>query len=199
VPSSAAEVQPDNERDMDRWLGLDPDAARDFDHRTALRRYGHHRLQPGDLHYGLIRDLYERLSSEQRARLLDLGSGYGRIGLYGGKVFGIAYTGIELVEERVREAERARQAIGLDSRVFFQVGDALTADWPAATCVCLMNSFLPSQFPVALERLRAELEPGTAIAAVSTFAATLAREPWVEELSPSGGVPMLSLRLFARR
>jgi SAM-dependent methyltransferase len=184
--------------EVDARLGLPAGAGAGFDWRAAVRRYGHHRLDKGDIPFALIRELYSRLSEDERSRVLDLGSGFGRIGRYGGVLFGVRYTGIEIVEERVREAARASAALGLDG-VSFVAGDALELDWPPATCVCLMNSFLPSLTPRALERLEAFVEPGaTVVASVGTAAAALAEADWVEELEPERrtGLPSRSLRLF---
>lgn len=157
------------------------------------------RLERGDIPYCAVRSLYRRLAPDDRAHVLDLGSGYGRLGLYGGALLGVRFTGIEIVPERARAARRAAAALGLGG-VEFEVGDALAAPWPHATCICWMNSFLPRQTPDALARLRDEARPGTVVAGISTVVKPLSREDWLEELPRSDGpLPVRLLRLYRVR
>ena len=182
--------------ELDRLLGLDTHAGERSTARDEGRDQRHNRLYRGDMPYTVIRALYRRLAPAERAHILDLGSGYGRIALYGGALLGVRFTGIEIVPARVREADRASRALGL-RRVVFRAGDALTAPWPRASCICLMNSFMPRQTPQALKRLRLEAETGTVVAAVSTVATPLANQSWLEELL--GADRGRLLRLFRTR
>lgn len=187
---------PTTDEEIDRALGIA--AVERISLSDALRRHGHHRLFRQDIPYALVRDLYRRLSAAERSHILDLGSGYGRIGLYGALLFGNRYTGVEIVPERVEVAEAARLCLG-GSGVTFWVGDALGMSWTQCSCVCLMNSFLPSLLPQALGRLRSHVaSTGSIVAAVSTTAAALSSQSWLSEQIPQRceRAPSTSIRLF---
>lgn len=169
--------------DLDRLLHLSPRSVENGLSLLGLARsYGVHRFEFGDLPYSLIRELMRKVNPGPRTSILDLGSGYGRIGLYSALVFQARYTGIEIVAERVAAAQRAADELELPD-VEFVHADALRAAWPSATCVCLMNSFLPSLMRDALPRLRelCHAAAGTTLAAVSTAASKLSEASWLAE------------------
>src|SRR5262249_1145362 len=76
-------------------------------------RYGLHRTYQGDLPYATIREIFRRFDPPAQATLLDLGCGYGRLVFYGALLRGARVTGIELVCERVKEAQRVQRSLGL--------------------------------------------------------------------------------------
>ena len=164
-------------------------------------RYGHHRVNQADLPYEIFRDLFRRLQPSQTELLVDLGSGYGRLALYGGLLRNARVHGIELVRERVDEALRVRDLWGL-SCMEITCGDATMIEWPQASVYCVLNPFLPSVLPLALERLREEARRRyIRIASVSTSNLTFERQPWLTEVpqeSPHPHSP-LGLRLFGSR
>jgi SAM-dependent methyltransferase len=187
-----------SDRDIDGWLGLDGRPELTLDLYTVVQRCGHHRLVRGDIPYAAVRALYRGLSAEQRQHVLDLGSGYGRIVLYGALVFDIHATGVEIVAERNAAAENSRMRLGLN-RARFIAGDALDIAWPPASCVCIMNSFLPSLWPAVIARLdtyRAELH--SAVVAIGGIAQVLADAGWAErQFCRSPSVPRVqSPRIF---
>lgn len=180
---------PAQDADIDRLLRLSPlNVEGDLSLLSLVRSYGTHRFEFGDLPYSLIRELVHKINSGPGTSVLDLGSGYGRIGLYGGLVTRLRYTGIEIVAERVAAARRAARELELPG-VEFVHADALHAAWPSATCVCLMNSFLPSLMHDAISRLR-ELCHATdeiTLVAVSTAASKLSEVSWLEEDGDEAG------------
>ncbi|KQY92190.1 hypothetical protein ASD21_12215 [Caulobacter sp. Root1455] len=151
-----------------------------------LDRHGVQRFSQGDLAYEVVRAFYRALGPEVEARpglrLLDLGSGYGRFGLYGALRHDLTAHGLELVPERAAEAARAARALGL-ARLTFAAGDLLTAAWPAADVYCMMNAVLPGLLPPVLARLEQEARRRRiVIASVSTSNRAFARAAWLRGL-----------------
>ncbi|MDR6529410.1 precorrin-6B methylase 2 [Caulobacter rhizosphaerae] len=188
--------------ELDAALGLRIAAVEArLDTLRLLDRHGVQRFDQGDLAYAVVRAFYRVLKPELRARpglsLLDLGSGYGRFGLYGGLRHGLAAHGLELVPERAEEAARAARALGL-AQVSFAAGDLLTAPWPAADVYCMMNAVLPRLLPPVLTRLEAEARRRRiVVASVSTSNRAFAQAPWLRELPVEAeGVAGRELRLW---
>lgn len=195
-------LTPAEDADLDRLLHLAPRTVESgLSLLGLIRSYGTHRFDFGDLPYSLIRETMSRVKPGPDTSVLDLGSGYGRIGLYGGLVFQTRYTGIEIVAERVAAARHAARELELTG-VEFVYADALCAAWPSATCVCLMNSFLPSLMPDALSRLQdlCRAAEEITIVAVSTAAAMLGEVSWLaEDGEVPGSADPFRVRIFRRR
>ncbi|KQZ32906.1 hypothetical protein [Caulobacter sp. Root1472] len=188
--------------ELDAALGLRIAAVEArLDTLRLLDRHGVQRFDQGDLAYAVVRAFYRVLKPELRVRpglsLLDLGSGYGRFGLYGGLRHGLAAYGLELVPERAEEAARAARALGL-AQVSFAAGDLLTAPWPAADVYCMMNAVLPRLLPPVLTRLKAEARRRRiVVASVSTSNRAFAQASWLRELPVEAeGVAGRELRLW---
>lgn len=188
--------------ELDAALGLRVTAVEArLDTLRLLDRHGVQRFDQGDLAYDVVRAFYRVVEPEIRARpglrLLDLGSGYGRFGLYGGLRHGLSAHGLELVPERVEEAARAARALGL-AQVTFAAGDLLTAPWPAADVYCMMNAVLPRLLPPVLARLEAEARRRRiVVASVSTSNRAFAQAPWLRERPVAAeGVAGRELRLW---
>jgi SAM-dependent methyltransferase len=179
---------PADDADLDRLLCLSPHSVEgDMSLLGLVRSYGTHRFEFGDIPYSLIRELVQTINPGPGTSVLDLGSGYGRIGLYGALVSRLRYTGIEIVAERVAAARRAAHELDLPG-VEFVHADALRAAWPSATWVCVMNSFLPSLMHDAISRLRdlCRATEEITLVAVSTAASKLSEVSWLTE---DGGRP----------
>jgi len=188
--------------ELDAALGLRVAAVEArLDTLRLLDRHGVQRFDQGDLAYAVVRAFYRVLKPELRARpglsLLDLGSGYGRFGLYGGLRHGLVAHGLELVPERAEEAARAARALDL-AQVSFAAGDLLTAPWPAADVYCMMNAVLPRLLPPVLTRLKAEARRRRiVVASVSTSNRAFAQARWLRELPVEAeGVAGRELRLW---
>lgn len=157
-----------------------------FNTLTLLDRYGVQRFAKGDLCYQAVRAFYRALQPELRRarppRLLDLGSGYGRFGLYGALRHGVTLHGIELVAERAVEAARAARALGLES-LSYEAGDVLAAPWPTADVYLMMNAVLPDLLAPVLARLEVEARRRRIIvASISTSNQGFAQAEWLREL-----------------
>ncbi|HEY6324057.1 MAG TPA: class I SAM-dependent methyltransferase [Thermoanaerobaculia bacterium] len=163
-----------------------------------LGAYGQHRIDQADLPYWVFRELFRRLEVPEEEVLLDLGSGYGRVAFYGVLLRETRVHGIELVRERVDEALRVRDLLGL-ARLELTCGDAVSAPWPDTRWYCVLNSFLPSVLPAVVERLRrCARDRRIVIASISTSNLVFAAQPWLVELPPvADPCDSLGLRLFA--
>jgi DNA-binding winged helix-turn-helix (wHTH) protein len=195
-----ASDNPIDDRALDAHLGLAPERAEDgISLGDLLLRYGQQRVAPGDMPYTVLRDLFRRFELPPGTTLLDLGSGYGRVAFYGHLLTGMRVCGIEIVAERVAEARRIQQRLGL-SGLDFLCGDALTTPWPETTHYCLMNAFASPILPQIVERLEETARQRRIfIASVSTSNLVLERQPWLHEI----GRPqppfseLLGVRIFA--
>ena len=163
-----------------------------------LVRLGHHRVETADLPYHVIRDVYRALDLPAGVAVLDLGSGYGRIAFYGALLWNRRVYGIEIVPERVREAQRVKEEFGFDT-VHFTAGDVLAVPWPEVTVYLALNSVLPDLMPRLIGRLRHEAAARPIrIASICTANEYFRRETWLDErvpLVPSARAPV-SLRVF---
>jgi SAM-dependent methyltransferase len=188
--------------ELDAALGLRIAAVEArLDTLRLLDRHGVQRFEQGDLTYEVVRAFYRALEPEivvrPGLRLLDLGSGYGRFGLYGALRHDLFAHGLELVPERTDEAARVARALGL-TRLTFAVGDLLTAPWPAADVYCMMNAVLPSLLPPVLARLEDEARRRRiVVASVSTSNRAFAQATWLRSLPVAAeGVAGRELRIW---
>lgn len=185
---------------LDRRLGLHPEGSEPVEPLgELLLAYGNHRIDRGDLPYGILRDLFHRLPEGSGAPLVDLGCGYGRIAFYGALLDdGFRFWGIELIRQRVAEARRVRDALELTG-IEIEQGDAALVEWPDSDRYCLMNPDLPCHAPALIRRLEeAGRRRPVVIASVSSTNLLLEGEPWLDEIGPSAA-SRLDLRLFASR
>jgi SAM-dependent methyltransferase len=170
---------------VDAALGLRTvETENSLDFFSLLARYGP-RFFGADLHWVQLTEVWRRISALYVRRVLDLGSGYGRLAFYGALMYGVEVTGIELIEERAQEAVRVRDALGLTD-VTFICDDLTTGAWPSADCVCFMNSTTRAERDTVVARL-ANIASTKSIAVVSCSTANpvFAAQPWLRLVDPS--------------
>ncbi|MDG0817703.1 methyltransferase [Bdellovibrio svalbardensis] len=98
------------------------------------------------------------LNLSKGSRFIDLGSGYGRIGLVVGLMRpDIQFTGYEFVESRVDIANKASAHLHLDQHVHFVTQDLASADFkiPAADTYYIFDSFTDASYAIIMEQLQA--------------------------------------------
>jgi len=190
---------PTDDDAIDDALGLCRAAAEaPLDLASLLVKYGQHRIEAADSPYSLIRDLFRVLPTNSLGPVLDLGSGYGRIGFFGALAWSRAVTGIELVHERVAEANRVRDDLTLND-VEFTEGDLLSTTWPEASQYLALNSVTPRLIEPLVEKLSriAGTRP-IVIASMATANLAFRQQSWLREVvpdCPSASLPAY-LRLF---
>ncbi|MEM8907166.1 MAG: class I SAM-dependent methyltransferase [Bacteroidota bacterium] len=150
-----------------------------------LVRYGgEHRVYQSDNPYAYIRQLYQKLAPFQPKSLLDLGSEYGRLLLYGALLWDdVKFYGIEMVAERVTACQAVCQTLGLKDAIHCERGDAARALLPQADCICLLNSFFPAVLKIGLENLKRHAQKQDyLLVGISTGNLIIAKEDWLEEV-----------------
>ena len=96
-----------------------------------------------------------------RDYVIDLGSGDGRIVLMAATKFKASGMGVDIDPELVERATASARKLGVAGRVRFEVQDVLKADVSRATVMTLY--LLPGMMASLLQKLLAELKPGTRI------------------------------------
>ena len=97
------------------------------------------------------------LNPAKNSRFVDLGSGYGRVGLVIGLMRpDIQFNGYEFVEARVEIANRACQKLGIDQHVRFHTQDLSEKDFkiPLADAYYIFDSFSDETYKHVLNRLQ---------------------------------------------
>ncbi len=119
------------------------------------------------------------LAPTSTQRVLDVGSGVGKLCLVGAATTRATWTGAELDVDMIREAREAARQMGLDDRATFLHQDATQLDWTAYDAIYFFNPFAEGfvkrylditarmqRFFLTLERARRRLlttRPGTRI------------------------------------
>lgn len=99
----------------------------------------------------------DKASPSQGARVMDLGSGYGRFGfVIGLSRPDISFTGYEFVPHRVEVAAKAAEALGLSDHVRFVAQDLSDRDFmiPEAEVYYMYDPFTPSTYRHVFQRLK---------------------------------------------
>lgn len=103
--------------------------------------------------YTYIRSVFQNISFKKDDVFYDLGSGYGRVLVYGGIVNPeTKFRGIEIVPLRVEENDRLLRQLKL-SNVDVLAQDILKSDFSDGTVFYVFNPF-PSIFPQVLEKIK---------------------------------------------
>tara|TARA_B110001454_G_scaffold219194_1_gene251262 strand:+ start:15337 stop:16410 length:1074 start_codon:yes stop_codon:yes gene_type:complete len=97
------------------------------------------------------------LNLAKGSRFIDLGSGYGRIGLVIGLMRpDIQFTGYEFVKERVDIANKASEHLGLSQHVRFATQDLASTDFkiPPADTYYIFDSFTDASYAIIMDQLQ---------------------------------------------
>lgn len=89
----------------------------------------------------------------------DLGCGDGRIVIKAAKKYGAKGVGIDIVPERIKEADAYARLTGVSGRVTFREQDAMKSNISEATVVCLY--LLPEANALLVPLFEKQLTPGT--------------------------------------
>jgi len=116
-------------------------------------RYASERYEYGGTSYSVIRDALKGLDPCQDDVFYDLGAGYGRVLFYGALTYSARFRGIELVPQRVTEANRIKRRLSL-KRLDFRQGNAQTVDFSDGNLFFFANPFFSDVLRVVGARLR---------------------------------------------
>ncbi len=126
---------------IDDLIGIAPEKIeRNVDMRGLENQYGHEQYPYQGTPYELIRQFIKELELSESDVLYDLGCGYGRIPLYGAMTTKAQYRGIEIVPERVVEADEVKNKFGLGN-VEFRQGNVLEQNYADGSVFFLFNPF----------------------------------------------------------
>jgi len=81
------------------------------------------------------------LAATPTTRVLDVGSGIGKLCLVGAATTRATWTGAELDADMIREAREAARYMGLDARATFLHQDATQLDWTQYDAIYFFNPF----------------------------------------------------------
>lgn len=112
--------------------------------------------------YDTVHRMLELADVQPDDKLIDLGSGDGRIVVQAARDWGVSGAlGVDIDPERIEEARQNARATGVDDRVEFIRGDLFEMDFSEATVLTmyLLESINQHLRPIILEQLR----PGTRV------------------------------------
>ena len=133
------------------------------------------------------------LSPAPHMKILDVGSGIGKLCIVGALSSPGMWFGIEHVESLVVESRALAQRFGADEHTGFIHGDALSADWSQFDALYFYNPFELSI--AAGDPTREELEFRVTLARVEERLATLAEGTRIVTLNGYGGAMPPTYRL----
>jgi len=143
--------------------------------------------------------------TEPGLKVLDIGSGWGGLGLYLAQETGAQVTGVTLSEEQVKVSRARSRAAGLDGRVDFRLEDYrnLTGQFDRIVSVGMFEHVGTAHYPEFFRRVRGLLsEDGVAVLhSIGRMAPPGSTNPWLRKyIFPGGYTPALSevLRVVER-
>lgn len=137
--------------------------------------------------YSYIRRFTKTIDPLPHDVVYDLGSGYGRVVLYGALTSGALWKGIEIVPERVAAADKIRDEKGIANAIFF-TGHAADFDLSDGTIFFLFNPFSNKTLSEIGEKLQ-EISMDKRIKIVTwggTSNEYFAAQKWLMETTPKG-------------
>lgn len=135
------------------------------------------------------------LTLASHSRVLDVGSGVGKLCAVGALSSDAVWCGVEQHEDLVTAARRLTRALGIAHRTRFVHGDALALDWSDFDAIYLYNPFELPLFPDALTAREHELTYKIQVARVQERLAELRGGTRVLTLHGFGGVMPSSYEL----
>jgi hypothetical protein len=116
------------------------------------------------------------LAPTSRMRILDVGSGIGKLCVVGAMASPATWCGVECHRPFVEAARRLAATLNISSRTMFIHADAFAIDWRDFDAIYLYNPFeeplfsCPAEGSIAqTERRLAELHPGTRVVTLHGF------------------------------
>lgn len=138
-----------------------------------------------------------KLDLKPRHRVLDIGSGWGGLGLHLAQAAGAEVTGVTLSEEQLKIAKNRAEVLGLDDRVKFRLEDYrhVSGRFDRIVSVGMFEHVGVGHFPEFFKKVSSLLtDDGVAlIHAIGRSDGAGASNPWVAKyIFPGGYAPALS-------
>jgi SAM-dependent methyltransferase len=149
-----ASHEPLNDHCLDSLLGIQSDSTettinrQDLDHFYGIEQYKYEGTP-----YEFIRWFLHVLDPSNKDIVYDLGSGYGRVPLYGALTTQATYKGIEIVPERIAEARAIKRRFAINNVEFLQ-GNVIDFDYSDGTIFFFFNPFIESTLKLVIESLQ---------------------------------------------
>ena len=172
--------------EIDQLLGISPETIEgDIDRFKLYRRYGIEQYIYEGTPYTYIRYFLHHLKPAHSDVIYDLGSGYGRVVLYGALTTPVQCVGIEIVPERVREANEAAQSLAL-SRATFIRHNVLEYDYSDGTIFFLFNPCSRPTLQKVTEKLQriSQRKSIRVIGWGGNINEHFANQDWLQDISP---------------
>jgi SAM-dependent methyltransferase len=147
-----------------------------------IREFPSERLTYSATPYDVIRNVMKVLNPNSRDTFYDLGAGYGRVLFYGALIGDSTFRGIELVPDRVEEANRIKDQLAL-KRLDFRLGNAQDLRFADGNLFFLFNPFFLEVLRIVSGRLfRIARRRRIRIASVANSSLYFARQSWLDEI-----------------
>jgi SAM-dependent methyltransferase len=166
---------------LDKLLGIigDSKADEDFIGEEAVQRFPKEKWGYEGTSYEIIRAIIDAIKPQEGQKFYDLGSGQGRVVLYGALATRAHFVGIELIEERVHACNATKERLGIEN-VEFRAGNVLEEDFSDGDIFYLFNPFNQVVTKQVIDKLRqvAEHKKITLIAS-GVIQLRFEKEPWL--------------------
>jgi 16S rRNA G966 N2-methylase RsmD len=93
------------------------------------------------------------LAPVEGSRVLDVGSGVGKLCLVGALTRNASWVGVESEARMIRAAEGAARRLGIEQQVAFRHGDATSFDWAEFDAIYLYNPFAEELFRTGVDAM----------------------------------------------
>ncbi len=189
---------------LDTLLGVqEQDIEQFIDHQILEERYGIEQYIYEGRPYDYCRRFLHVLQPTDQDKVYDLGCGYGRVVFYGALTTPAYYTGIELVPERVINANRIKQRYSIHNAEFLQ-GNVLDYDYSDGTLFFLFNPFISATLEKVIARLQliSQYHPIKIVAWGGGASRRISGEPWLNEIPlPRDGITLgpTGLQIFVSK
>lgn len=172
-----------SEKFLDTLLGIHTHKVeRQLKIENLVHQYGNEDFSYQGAGYAVARNLFRAVPMKAGYSFYDLGAGFGRFIIYGALTGPGKYTGIEIVEERVKLGQSVIQSIGLNHAQLVH-GNVLDHSFDDGDVFFVFNSFFEKTLKEVCKRLKAAAnEKPICIASLSTSNDIFRKQKWLEQV-----------------
>ncbi|MFT5129843.1 MAG: precorrin-6B methylase 2 [Rhodothermales bacterium] len=120
----------------------------------------------GETHWGSMRRILQLTEARAGSRLMELGSGTGRLALFASKCIGLHAHGVEMITPFVTRANEIANDMSLD-RCHFEQGNIFDHSWAEASILYIVATTFGEETLRELGKKCLELSPGARIVVTS--------------------------------